>query len=154
MTYFINLLKNECRKNIMRKGSIVMIVVLLGLILFSTLIVKEKSNKDNAVEWTEQVKESVLAKQQMIEEGSLPSSYVQKYKDEIIVENYQLEHNIAPVQSNSIYGFVKGTADLNVIIALFSIIIAGGILTNEYSSGTIKLLMIRPWKRYKILLSK
>ena len=40
------------------------------------------------------------------------------------------------------------------LIALFAIVMGGGIVANEFSEGTIKLLLIRPSKRWKILLSK
>ncbi|MCT8139264.1 ABC transporter permease [Anaerobacillus sp. CMMVII] len=40
------------------------------------------------------------------------------------------------------------------VLNFFCIIIAGDIVSSEYSSGTIKLLLIRPANRIKILLAK
>lgn len=39
-------------------------------------------------------------------------------------------------------------------VALFTVVVASNSVANEFSSGTIKLLLIRPWSRSKILLSK
>ncbi|MBW7476750.1 ABC transporter permease [Paenibacillus oenotherae] len=39
-------------------------------------------------------------------------------------------------------------------IAIFTVVVAANSVANEFSSGTIKLLLIRPWSRSKILLSK
>lgn len=40
------------------------------------------------------------------------------------------------------------------IISIVIVVIAGGIVANEFQKGTIRLLVIRPSKRWKILLSK
>jgi ABC-2 type transport system permease protein len=39
-------------------------------------------------------------------------------------------------------------------ITIFAVVIAADCVAGEFSSGTIKLLLIRPWSRSKILLSK
>jgi len=51
-------------------------------------------------------------------------------------------------------GFVEGAIGIISLIALFAIVLGGKIVANEFSEGTIKLLLIRPSKRFKILLSK
>lgn len=43
---------------------------------------------------------------------------------------------------------------LTMLTGLFTIIIAAGIVANEFNWGTIKLLVIRPLSRFQILLSK
>ena len=40
------------------------------------------------------------------------------------------------------------------VISIIIVVIAGGIVANEFQKGTIRLLVIRPSKRWKILLSK
>ena len=49
---------------------------------------------------------------------------------------------------------INGAATLVMLITLFTVIIAGDSLAGEFSTGTIKLLLIRPASRLKILLSK
>ena len=41
-----------------------------------------------------------------------------------------------------------------MFILIFSVIVAGTIVSNEFQKGTIKLLLTRPYSRNKILLSK
>ncbi|MFS0723888.1 ABC transporter permease [Paenibacillus sp. 1P07SE] len=41
-----------------------------------------------------------------------------------------------------------------MMVTVFTVVIAAETVAGEFSSGTIKLLMIRPWSRSKILLSK
>ena len=42
----------------------------------------------------------------------------------------------------------------SLIIAMFGVVIGGGLIAKEYQSGTIRLLLIRPKTRMKIVLSK
>lgn len=67
---------------------------------------------------------------------------------------------MAFVMSSSMFGdmhamdFVANSANLLAYITIASVVIAGGIVASEFSWGTIKLLLIRPVSRTKILLSK
>lgn len=47
-----------------------------------------------------------------------------------------------------------GFLDYSIFVALFSILAGGWIIAREFSQGTIRLLMIRPKTRTKILMSK
>lgn len=69
---------------------------------------------------------------------------------------YSLKNNIAQSQyTNSSRDAVNSFVGIYVIIiTIFVVIIAGGIVSSEFSKNTIKLLMIRPVSRFKILLSK
>lgn len=49
---------------------------------------------------------------------------------------------------------VNVSANLIIVITIFTIIIVGDSVAGEFSSGTIKLLLIRPASRGKILVSK
>lgn len=49
---------------------------------------------------------------------------------------------------------VNVSANLIIVITIFTIIIVGDSVAGEFSSGTIKLLLIRPASRVKILVSK
>ncbi|MGR3765844.1 ABC transporter permease [Rossellomorea sp. NS-SX7] len=54
----------------------------------------------------------------------------------------------------SFWEFMRISSNLLMVIQIFCLIIAGDIVSNEFSRGTIKLLLIRPIKRSTILLSK
>ena len=46
------------------------------------------------------------------------------------------------------------TSILFLLVTIFTVVIAASAVAEEFSTGTIKLLLIRPWSRSKILLSK
>lgn len=50
--------------------------------------------------------------------------------------------------------FMSNAASLTFLVFIFSVVIAADIVAGEFSWGTIKLLLIRPASRSKVLLSK
>lgn len=66
---------------------------------------------------------------------------------------YRLEHDIRP-EAGTMWSGIIGSAGLVLIVTLFAVIAAGDSLAGEFASGTIKLLLIRPASRTKILMSK
>lgn len=69
---------------------------------------------------------------------------------------YGLENNIPDLGTvKDARSVIDSTYEVYVILAvLMVIIIGGGIVASEYANGSIRLLMIRPVARWKILLSK
>ena len=65
-----------------------------------------------------------------------------------------MDHKIPPNEDYSLWEFVSDTSNLIQFAGLFAIIIAAGIVASEFNWGTIKLLLIRPIDRGKILASK
>ncbi|WP_343338393.1 hypothetical protein TPELB_05420 [Terrisporobacter petrolearius] len=69
---------------------------------------------------------------------------------------YGLENNISDLNDvRDARSVVDGTYEIYIILAIVMVIImGGGIIASEFSKGTIRLLLIRPVSRWKILLSK
>lgn len=68
---------------------------------------------------------------------------------------YYIENNIANISENDNRGVLLDLLDnYELFILIFAIMIAGSIVSDEFSKGTIKLLLVRPYSRIKILLSK
>lgn len=84
----------------------------------------------------------------------------EKLKNDIILNEYRLENNIpSTVNSGNMNNlrsvFESLSEEITMgILGLFMVLTAGGILSREFSKGTIKLLMINPAKRWKVLLAK
>ncbi|MGL5354066.1 MAG: ABC transporter permease [Clostridium sp.] len=69
---------------------------------------------------------------------------------------YGLENDIPNLNAiKDARSIIDGTYDIFVILAVIVVIlIGGGIVSQEFSTGTVRLLLIRPVSRWKILLSK
>lgn len=80
----------------------------------------------------------------------------QKVKEAIELDWYSLKNNIPQVKfANDARNMVDNLYLMYVsVVIVLCIIIAGGIVSSEYSTGTVRLLMIRPVSRWKFLLSK
>src|SRR5699024_5723265 len=66
---------------------------------------------------------------------------------------YFLDNDINPYEKNS-WMFIDEATFLIMFITLFGAIVASDIVAGEFTAGTIKMLMVRPHPRWRILLSK
>ena len=82
-----------------------------------------------------------IAKQQLIE------SYE---KSKYIIENKQDIDNYSSARGVLLNSF----DEYSIFLVIFVVMIAGGIVSSEFEKGTIKMLLVKPYKRWKILLAK
>lgn len=81
----------------------------------------------------------------------------QEYEDLIKIDKYRLENNIAPsTYSQSYKAIFEILAPMFgvAVIAIIVIVIAGGTISTETSTGSIKFWALTPNKRWKILTAK
>ncbi len=84
-----------------------------------------------------------------------PDEWKQQLRVQIQIANYYLEKDVNPSSPNAVTftrEFVKNAVGL--FIPLIIMVISADIVSSEHSTGTIKLLLTRPVRRWKILLSK
>ncbi len=68
---------------------------------------------------------------------------------------YYIENEINFIRSNDNRSILLELLDnYELFILIFFVMIAGSIVSDEFNKGTIKLLLVRPYRRSKILLSK
>jgi ABC-2 type transport system permease protein len=78
-----------------------------------------------------------------------------KQRDNITLYTYSLDNNIPPKEyTQSTRQQIDNIYFVLIIVSLAGIIIAAPLVSQEYNKGTIRLLLTRPVKRYKILASK
>lgn len=147
MNNFVQLVRNEQMKLYAKKATWVMIGILALLVVAGGLITRTMDDSitetydDN---WRSELQEEVTN----AEQNDGPPLFVDVDKNK-----YHLEKDIKP-KSYAAMQFVYENIGLTMIITLFTIIVAAGILSNEFHLGTIKLLLIRPVSRVKILAAK
>ncbi|PWW26462.1 ABC-2 type transport system permease protein [Cytobacillus oceanisediminis] len=155
----LRLIQNEWMKIFRRSGTYVMLGMLLIMTTVAGAFIKYQESggtvPDNS-EWKRGLQTQNESYQKQLDEmGEMaPREMKEQYQREIAINEYRIENDISPNQDYSIWGFVTDTSQLIEFAGLFTIIIAGGIVASEFNWGTIKLLLIRPIKRGKILASK
>ena len=71
------------------------------------------------------------------------------------VSRYIIENNVDVEKRNDMRGiFSNFFSEFGLFIIVMVIMIAGTIVSEEFNKGTIKLLLVKPYSRHKILLAK
>jgi len=123
-------------------------------------------NSSHDIDWRQMVIQDIRAMQQSLRRGIddqtnkiLSVEKKQEYENKIKMDIYRLENDILPLEyaDQRSYRMIFESFAISVetaIIAIFAIIIAGGSISSETSSGTIKFWALTPNKRWKILTAK
>jgi ABC-2 type transport system permease protein len=170
------LIKNEWYKNFFRIRNYVSLLFILVFSIitvllptfFSSQYTTGSYNKDN---WKQEVQSEIatLEKKHSITETkhesklqsdpeSMEVMILESEKNEITEEinrlNYHLEQNIIPVSNNNLFDNLLSVTQMTGLIMVLITVVAVSLIADEFSSGTIKLLLIRSVSRVNILLSK
>ncbi|MFG6150520.1 ABC transporter permease [Halobacillus sp. B23F22_1] len=155
MNNFIQLVKNEQMKLFSQISTWVMLIILAVLVVGVGVFFKvdgmltEESDQPSE-NWEEQLQTENEQLQQDIDEES---GFSDLNQETIAMNQYRLDHEIPP-DGYDVWDFVQENRSNVSIISLLTIIVAASIIANEFKWGTIKLLLIRPISRTKILAAK
>ncbi|MGG3574242.1 ABC transporter permease subunit [Bacillus gobiensis] len=149
------LILNEWIKIIKRPGTIVMAGLLLVSVIAFGIMNRTSEQAESNPNWKQQLTETNKEMNTALKEvGDSNSVLKQNYQQTISINEYRIENNLPPEGEYTVWSFLGDTMGFTTLVGLFTIIIASGIVANEFSWGTIKLLIIRPIGRFKLLLSK
>lgn len=131
-----------------------MFVALFIVILGMGFLEKGFGDDYTSENWRAELEQENKELQKDLEEDDMEDSPFYDFAMSTIEENnYRLEHDIMPLSTGG-WSFMYLSTSFLGLVSLFTIVIAAGIVANEFSQGTIKLLLIRPIHRSIILLSK
>jgi len=150
----VNLVLNENMKIYRRVRTWVLIGLMAVFVLFVNFIEWHSDGKEAQGDgWQSKLEQENQQWSEILKQPNLGEGDRIFYQQRIEVNNYHLKENIRSTDG-TIWDGVNGSANLMIIITIFTIIIVGDSVAGEFSSGTIKLLLIRPASRSKILVSK
>lgn len=94
--------------------------------------------------------------QKLIEESdSLVNTLeIEVNQDQISRLNYHISNDIKTVSSSNLYGSILNLTSVVPLITLVMIFVSGNMVSKEFSMGTMSLILLRPFSRYKIMLTK
>lgn len=160
------LVKNELMKIFAKKSSWIMAIILIIVSIAGAIIelnVTEQA-KDKSVDWKVEAKQEIAELEKKLETAPSEESYFEsggnnfdetkegiQYQIERLTTN--IENDVSPYTTS--WSFM-GTMiiSLKSMITLFVVTVCAANVSSEYSDGTIKQLLIRPHRRWKVLLSK
>ncbi|MDT8715699.1 ABC transporter permease subunit [Clostridium sp. 19966] len=152
-----------------RTSTKVMIGILVLITLAATGIYKyyAASNKLSTVNTVSATWKEDLSKQLQMEKESLKQleqsdsksskMTIGSLKKQIAEDEYAINNNIAPESKTSIWTMVTkfdSNAGYGRVIALFLIIACSALVAGEFSEGTMKMMISRPYSRSKIITGK
>lgn len=119
-------------------------------------------NSDSQLEqWKDTELRSIQAKKLNLLRGEdsetgvpLNDTSRQKLEQDIAISLAKIEADASPVKANSFLGLLESSASSVSLIAVILIVMAGGMIASEFSTGTVKLLLITPHKRREIFWAK
>lgn len=150
----MNLVRNELTKIYIVKSTWIMYILLAAIIVGIALLTNNFSNEFTTEYSEDNWREEMQQENQQYEEEMEKEEYLSDYNSNLIEKNnFHLENDIPP-GGYTTWDYMLENQSLISVVSLFTIIIAAGIIANEFRWGTIKLLLIRPISRGKILLSK
>ena len=101
---------------------------------------------------------SYMAKQAENSKEELSYEQEKEYKNNIKgkeISRYIIENHIDVNKANDLRGILSNFfSEYGLFIIVIVVMIAGTIVSEEFSKGTIKLLLVKPYNRNKILFSK
>lgn len=152
MGKIFSLIWNELTKIYIQKSTWIMYIFLFVLIvgLAAITATTDAADQEYSDDWQAELEEENEELMQEMEEEEFLTEVNQQ---QIEMNEYHIENDVKPVEYGA-WQFVIENAMLSSVISLLTIIVAGGIVANEFRWGTIKQLLIRPIPRGIILLSK
>jgi ABC-2 type transport system permease protein len=154
-----HLVMNEIIKLMRKKRLLVVFLILLVLIpifTYAQLRVTAQTQKQlGTTDWKVALRQQINDTTNRLSSSRVPDEWKQWMKVRVQQQQYYLEHNINPTAPNAVT-FTREfmSNSVNLFIPLLIVIIASDLVSGEVTSGTIKLLLTRPIKRWKILTSK
>ncbi|MDZ5470867.1 ABC transporter permease (plasmid) [Bacillus sp. 31A1R] len=154
-----NLIRNECLKIFKRTGTYVMVGLLILLVTVMGAFFKYQDSKGDVPDnenWQRglQMENESIKKDIKELEGNIPQGQINYLKKQVAINEYRIENDLSPNSEYAVWDFVNDASVFIEFAGLFTIVIAAGIVASEFNWGTIKLLLIRPINRSRILIAK
>lgn len=150
------LIQNEWMKLWSKKGTWVMTVLLVAMIagMFGLTKWIQTMNDYDEPDWKSVVQGELTNVQEQLGNPMLSDSKKERLEGKEKILEYRLANSVEPLDANSREKMIMDSSGIGSIVVLLTVIVAAGIVAAEFSQGTIKMLLSRPVKRWKILTSK
>ncbi len=159
MKPLINLVYNEMIKIIRKKRLFIIagiLAVLVGLFTYAQMKeAKTLQEELGTTDWRSQLQQEIINAQNRLSSSGISAEWKKYLQIRMEQQQYYLDNDInpsAPGAPTFMRMFAENSIDL--LLPLMVMVIAADLVSSEATRGTIKLLLTRPVKRWKILLSK
>ena len=154
----LNLIRNEWMKLWHKKATWIMVAILLLVLIGIGGIMKfvqsTLDQPENQPSWEENEAENKAFLTTELANPNIDDTTKKQLEKELAISEYRLEKDLAPLHPSGREQSILDSHFMLTLVILLSVIAAASIVASEFSQGTIKMLLSRPVKRWKILTSK
>lgn len=158
MTSLMPLIRNECLKIIKKKRFYVILLILIVLVpmfTYAQMRSAERNREKFSSDWRLELQQQITDNENSLSSSRIPEEWKTYRRIFIQQMQYYLDHNVNPNEPSGVT-FTREFLDnsISLFIPLLIMAVASDIVSGERTSGTIKMLLTRPVRRWKVLLSK
>lgn len=158
MNGFAGLIINENMKIYRRLRTWVFAALMLLVVIVVAVVVQQVSPQIDG-EWREQAEGQLRQNEADLSNiGDVPAPFRESVREGLEGQNtrlqYHINENINPYERNSWYFVNRIATEIIPLAVVFVIITASSMVAGDFSSGTIKMMLVRPHHRWSILFSK
>lgn len=159
MLSLLRLTRNETLKVLRKRRFTVVLLILLVLIplfAYGQHVQQERMlAKVGVSDWRAELQQQITESERRLQSTWLSDERKQTLKLQMEQQRYYLDRNINPAETGApTFTRVFMQFGSALFLPLLVIVVATDLVSSEHTDGTIKLLLTRPVKRWKILLSK
>jgi ABC-2 type transport system permease protein len=145
------LIANESMKIYSRKLTWILLLLLIAITIGASIL--GKINSTEAEDWRAEATQLVQQYEERLKISELSPTLRADAENKLKIAEYRLENDIPTPPSNPWSALLTFSGLVEMVMVL-AIVIAADMVAGEYAAGTMKLLLIRPHSRTKILFSK
>ncbi|PLS07261.1 ABC transporter permease [Neobacillus cucumis] len=153
------LIQNEMMKLIAKKRLVVIALIIGVLVMLFTYAqykqVQTQREKLGTSDWRTILQQQIVDTTNRLSSSRISDEWKKQLQISLQQQQYYLDHDINPSEPGAptfMRIFLENSIDL--FIPLMVMVIASDLVSSEHSLGSIKLLLTRPVKRWRVLLSK
>ncbi|KMN41910.1 ABC transporter permease [Lysinibacillus sp. LK3] len=151
----LKLIQNEWMKLWHKKGTWAMVAMLILVILVPAGITKYYEVKSPTEgSWQDIEQDAIQSYKEKLAGEDLTEEDKAYFQEQMAISEYRLANDAPSQKDSSLASFMSFTSGMLTLVTLFTVITAASIVSSEFSTGTIKMLLTRPMSRAKVLTSK
>lgn len=155
----MGLVENETIKLSKRKRFILVLFILLilvGLFAYAQQYTQERMLKRvGTLDWKPVLQQQIADYENRMKNSFVPDDRKKEYQVRIEQAQYYLQHDINPsAPGTATFSRTFISMSVSLLLPLLVVTMAADMVSSEWGEGTIKLLLTRPVKRWKVLASK
>ncbi|TNJ63868.1 ABC transporter permease [Paenibacillus hemerocallicola] len=155
----INLVYNEMVK-LTGKRKLLVVTLIIGVLISVFTYAQYRQAEENRkrfgdVNWRVALEQRIASWENRINSSRTTEESRKELEIRVAQQKYYLDYDINPSEPGAptfVRGFVENS--INLLLPLMMMVIAADLVSSEHSGGTMKALLTRSVRRWKILLSK